>query len=72
MKMNRYVHVENNEEMVWLSTHFDLDLSIHANNSSSESGERMVWDNESIEIVKTLYKRDFEILGYDINYPEQS
>jgi hypothetical protein len=70
MKMNRYVHVENEDEMNWLACHFGLDLSIRANSSSSESNERIVWDDESIAIVRSLYKRDFDLLGYEMNYPE--
>jgi hypothetical protein len=69
MKMNRCIHVEDKEEMVWLANHFGLDLSIRANNSSSEDNEKIEWDNKSLEIVKALYKRDFEALGYNTNYP---
>jgi hypothetical protein len=69
MKMNRCVHVENKEEMEWLANYFELDLSIRANNSSSEDNEMIEWNDKSIEIVKALYKMDFETFGYDSDYP---
>jgi len=66
MRMNRYVHVENKNEMLWLADYFKLNLSIRVNDSSGE-GKSIEWDDESISIVKSLYKRDFEVFGYDNN-----
>jgi len=67
MKMNRFVHVENQAEMAWLANHLGLDLSIHVNSSLSENDETIRWDNESMQVVKSVYTRDFEIMGYDMN-----
>jgi len=70
MKMNRYVHVENRKEMEWLANRFELDLSIRVNSTSSEASEMIEWDSESVAIVRKIYVRDFQILGYDVDYPK--
>ena len=66
MHMNRYVKLESAEDMVWMAKYFDLDLS-ERRNSTIEEQELLEWDDECISIVQRIYKRDFEIFGYDAN-----
>ena len=65
MRMNRYIHLENPDEMKWLADYFKLDLSIRVNATSGISDE-VEWDAESIAIVKEVFRKDFEIFGYEL------
>jgi hypothetical protein len=69
MKMNRYIHVENRQEMAWLSDYLKLDFSLRVNSSLEESNNDLIWSSQSIEIVKKLYREDFRVFGYGIDYP---
>ena len=51
--------------MKWLADYFKLDLSMRANATSGISDE-VEWDAESIAIVKEVFRKDFEIFGYDL------
>ena len=64
MRINRYIHLENPDEMKWLADYFKLDLSIRVN-ATSEISDKIEWDPESIAIVKEVFRKDFEIFGYD-------
>lgn len=63
MKMNRYVQIERKSEMEDLARYLGLDLSIRLN-SSADINEPIVWDDESVEIIKRIYEDDFTTFGY--------
>jgi hypothetical protein len=65
MRMNKYVHLENADEMKWLADYFKLDLSIRIN-TSHEINDSMAWDDESIAVVKNIFRKDFDTFGYNV------
>ena len=65
MQMNKYVHLENKVEMKWLADYFKLDLSIRIN-ATHQIDNEIEWDDESIAVVKDIFRKDFETFGYSV------
>ena len=65
MRMNKYVHLENADEMKWLADYFKLDLSVRIN-TTHEINDSIEWDDESVAVVKNIFKKDFETFGYRV------
>jgi len=65
MRMNKYVHLENADEMKWLADYFKLDLSIRIN-TTHEIDDAIEWDDESISVVKEIFRKDFDTFSYSV------
>jgi len=66
IKFERVFKIESHHDLKELSDMFDLDLSTKYNNTSAIE-DHSVWSQNSIQIVKYIYKLDFKSFEYHEN-----
>jgi hypothetical protein len=66
LKVNYLAHFETlNDDMVKIYSHFGINKELgHAKKITRQNYRDYFKDQESIDIVVNLYKKDFELLGY--------
>jgi len=64
LKFKSCLKMENSQDLTDLKNIFELDLSINVNSTKSLE-DKVLWDEKSYSIIKTLYSQDFKQFGYN-------